>query len=494
MQAALGRDRRLAALARDDWWTETFIMLAGMTDAPSWLVRQVARENAWLAYWCLLEGQGIIDEDARLAVEQATTEALTSPRRDVRLRAVQALSGMANPHTVEPLITALGDEDETVASVAQRALVRMGEGAVEPLMTALRDEVVGERAASALGQVGEPAIGPLEVLTEDRKSPILTRIWAGNALVGIGERRADVSPLIASISDPRTPLAERLRAGNELDRTGDPRFYGHYLEPELIIIPKSEFWMGSESKDAFDNEKPINLIHLDTYWIAKYPVTNAQFKCFVDAGGYNQEKYWAKAGWAWRQGEGEQSWRKHRDWPEGWEDGQFPPERANHPVVYVTWHEALAYARWLAEATGKPYRLPTEAQWEKAARGDKDRRGYPWGDDFDAAKCNMANTGIDTTSAVGMFPGGASPYGVLDMSGNVWEWCSSLYRDYPYNSNDGREDLEAAGSRVLRGGAFYADRRYVRCAYRLMFNPYYFFYRDFGFRVVLVAPGFPSGL
>ena len=183
------------------------------------------------------------------------------------------------------------------------------------------------------------------------------------------------------------------------------------------------------------------------------------------------------------------------------EDSKYQPEapgslRAldNRPVVRVTWYEALEYCNWLTEKLRKWERtpeplahllrdegwivtLPSEAQWEKAARGHKDRREYPWGEKFDPKKVNMAigDEKVEGTSPVGIYPGGASPYGVMDLSGNVWEWCSSLYQDYPYDPDDGREDLEAAGRRVLRGGSWirYGERR-ARCSARLGLPPSYF--------------------
>jgi len=196
----------------------------------------------------------------------------------------------------------------------------------------------------------------------------------------------------------------------------------------------------------------------------------------------------------------------------------------NHPAVGVTWYEALAFCRWLTEAwpaaeridAALVARLPSEAEWEKAARGGvkipaspivaragavpapylkanpHPRRRYPWGDEADPNRANYDDTGIGTTSAVGCFPGGASLYGVEDLSGNVWEWTRSLYKDYPYDPEDGREEPEGEGSRVLRGGAFYDGGWLLRCAFRLGPDPDYRYW-NLGFRVV-VAPNLTSDL
>ena len=168
----------------------------------------------------------------------------------------------------------------------------------------------------------------------------------------------------------------------------------------------------------------------------------------------------------------------------------------NHPVVMVTWYEAVAFCRWLTErlreagefGSDQEVMLPTEAQWEKAARGD-DGRIFPWGDEFDAAKCNVYDTGIGSTSAVGMFPAGASPYGVLDLSGNVWEWCRTKWQD-DYQDYEDDNDLEGEVVRVLRGGAFYNDDLFVRCAIRYGRGPHGRSY-DVGFRVVFLRQNSP---
>jgi formylglycine-generating enzyme required for sulfatase activity len=236
------------------------------------------------------------------------------------------------------------------------------------------------------------------------------------------------------------------------------------FEPELILIPAGEFLMGSDpekDKGVDTGEQPQHTLYLPNYHIAKTPVTNAQYLAFVEAAGHSKPKHW--------------------------EDGELPEGKEDHPVVRVTWHDAMAYCQWLAEATRKAYRLPSEAEWEKAARGT-DGRIWPWGSKWDETCCNSSEGGPGDTTPAGQYsPGGDSPYGCVDMAGNVWEWTWSLRRDYPYDAEDGREDPTAGGSRVLRGGAFLDNLWYARCAARGRRNPHSR-YRNFGFRVV-VAPG-----
>lgn len=223
------------------------------------------------------------------------------------------------------------------------------------------------------------------------------------------------------------------------------------IRVELIRIPAGEFLMGSDSsKDiqAGAEEQPQHSLSLAEFFIGKTPVTNAQFAVFLAS-----ETQWTPANWT--------------------EDN--PALKGNHPVVAVTWRHATAFCEWLSEASGKTIRLPSEAEWEKAARGT-DGRIYPWGDQAPSnSLCNYSER-PDETTPVGMYPKGASPYGVLSTLGNVWEWTISLwgadrrqprYR-YPYDPADGRENLEADASvaRVLRGGPFSAGKGHVRCALR----------------------------
>jgi formylglycine-generating enzyme required for sulfatase activity len=152
--------------------------------------------------------------------------------------------------------------------------------------------------------------------------------------------------------------------------------------------------------------------------------------------------------------------------PKHWEDGEIPSGKEDHPVVNVSWEDAMDFCQWLSQETGKGFVLPSEAEWEKAARGTAGRI-YPWGDEPPTPDlCNFGYN-VGGTTPVGKYsPKGDSPYGCADMAGNVWEWTRSLYEDYPYDPDDGREDLEASGRRVLRGGAFSLPEVVVRCAGR----------------------------
>ena len=236
--------------------------------------------------------------------------------------------------------------------------------------------------------------------------------------------------------------------------------------PELVKVPTGPFLMGSNDADtqASGNEKPQHTVTLDTYWIGKTEVTNAQLRQFVDSDGYTNRDYWTAAGWAWRQTE-------KITQPAYWNDPQW--NGANYPVVGVSWFEAVAYCRWLSKQTGIAFRLPSEAEWEKAARGP-DGRIYPWGNTWNAKLANSSESGLNKTTPVGQYPDGSSPYGAFDMAGNVWEWCVTQWgKPYFYQLEDEWQTayLEAATDRVVRGGAYPMGARGVRGAYRAKFSP-----------------------
>ena len=231
-------------------------------------------------------------------------------------------------------------------------------------------------------------------------------------------------------------------------------------EPDWVTVPAGEFWMGSKKGEAL--EKPLHKVGLETVQIAQVPVTNAQYALFVA-----DQKV---------------------DPPSHWRSGRPPKGEENHPVVRVSWYNAQAYCRWLSDKIGRAVRLPTEAEWEKAARGDQDQREYPWGDEWAELKCNSYELGLESTSPVGLFTSGASPYGCLDMAGNVWEWCQSQYASYPYKRDDGREGLSGDAVRVMRGGSWSHHRYGARGASRYGDHPILRIV-DVGFRVVVVSPG-----
>lgn len=236
--------------------------------------------------------------------------------------------------------------------------------------------------------------------------------------------------------------------------------------PPLIHIPAGSFLIGEEKRP----------MHLPDYWIGKTPVTNAQFRRFVEGDGYRNPVYWTKIGWTWQQA-------INRMQPYYWNDPKW--NGADCPVVGVTWYEAMAYCGWLSAQTALLFRLPNEAEWEKAARG-ADGRIYPWGNTWAAGRCNSKEAGLKRTSLVGQYPSGASPYGLLDMAGNVWEFCSSSYKHYPTGSAVVQKDFMLIDFEVpLRGGSWDDNRRHACCTTRRRRQPIDLNFDYRGFRVVL---------
>jgi formylglycine-generating enzyme required for sulfatase activity len=249
---------------------------------------------------------------------------------------------------------------------------------------------------------------------------------------------------------------ERFEAGEIAGALGDLRI----RVDTMVLVKAGTFMRGSreDDADAYAYEKPQREIYLDDFMIGKYPVTNEEFNEFVDDGGYGREELWTKEGWQWRE--------EHEvSEPEYWHDRRL--NAPNFPVVGINWFEAEAYANWLSEKTGYRYRLPTEAEWEKAARGT-DGSTYPWGEDFDTNFCNSDESGLYRTSPVGIFPKGKSPYNCFDMAGNVWEWCSDWY-DVDYYANSPARNPKGGSycaGRVIRGGGWSSDAGDSRSAFR----------------------------
>ena len=263
------------------------------------------------------------------------------------------------------------------------------------------------------------------------------------ALAGDLHSSLAAPPALASlVEDPAAPLPDRLAAGALLAVLGDPRLGetppvcpvpGGTVEiglPFDAVGAAADAWahVGVEA-DWIAKEAPAHRVELAAFWIARYPVTNGEYR-----------RYLAGTGAATR--------------PSTWYLGAYPWDRANHPVAGVRAEDADAYAAWLSDRTGHPWRLPTEAEWEHAAKGPAGRE-YPWGDRFDPAAANTRESGVHTTTPVGAFPAGRAWCGADDMAGNVEEFVADTYRPYPGGAPISDDLVEKAGDyRIARGGSF----------------------------------------
>ena len=324
---------------------------------------------------------------------------------------------------------------------------------------------------------------------------------------------------------------ERLHAGDVLGNIGDFRKGVNiitnnnlvYPDIEWVKIPEGEFLMGSsdEDKDAYSDEKEQHSLYLPEFWISRYPVTNAQFGPFIRAKGYENPEWWTDEGWNWRIGKNsdlsgikdkkirniyepvlKRQLQEQRNQPYWYEDALWNGN--NRPVVGITWFEAFAYIQWLTTLVNEhqlfnnfckgnlKILLPSEAEWEKAFRGN-DGKIFPWANNWKKDAANTREIQLSTTSIVGMFPKGKSkPLGLLDGTGNVWEWTRTIWGSdpkepkfaYKYQTDDGREDMNSWEFRILRGGAWGSRQGNVRCTSRNRNLPDFSNY-DIGFRMIL---------
>ena len=256
----------------------------------------------------------------------------------------------------------------------------------------------------------------------------------------------------------RAPAGEFLMGGTE-------------AEVEQVFAAASQAYakgerdrLTPERRAWFTRELPQHPVQLAAYLMGQHPVTVAQFAAFVQASGYRTTAEKEGSGHTWTGRE----WKdvQGADWQRPRGPDSDVKSKADHPVTQVSWHDALAFCTWASQATGRTVRLPSEAEWEKAARGT-DARLYPWGTQApDGTRCNFNMEVTDTTPVGKYSPAGDSPYGCADMAGNVWEWTGSLFQAYPYRPDDDREDISGSRPRVVRGGSWFIFHRRVRCSYR----------------------------
>lgn len=257
---------------------------------------------------------------------------------------------------------------------------------------------------------------------------------------------------------------------------------------DFVYVPAGPFRMGDNFGDGESRERPVHVVELDAFYIGKYEVTNGDWKKFRDDPGYDDPKFWP----------GGRVVPKDQIpyWTQPQNHGGGTPDSDNYPVIGVNWDSATAYCNWLSAKTGKKYRLPTEAEWEKAARGT-DQRRFPWGNEIDRSYANYTGSQqYDTVRVVGFYDGSmrggfqtrsnASPYGAFDMAGNVMEWCQDWYsRDYYSVSPRKNPKGPASGAyRVVRGGSFFMEPQDLRTYARSAAWPSFQAHRMIGFRPV----------
>ncbi len=346
--------------------------------------------------------------------------------------------------------------------------------------------------------------------------------------------------LVVRSRDPEADLRARIDAASAVGRMGDPRFErrqgtdGEYLLPPMVEIPSGTYIVGHDDPNAED-ESPAHHVSLAAFRLGMFPVTNAEWACFMAAGGYDDPRWWdTNAARAWQHGEGTAEgvrnglrfWRqrylqepglldarlsdgridaeRYALWrtrlamddgtfeedlrasyrggretaPRYWQDEDF--NLPSQPVIGVSWFESRAYVLWLSAQSGRSFRLPSEAEWEAAARGSDGRR-YAFGDFAFEYACNTVEAHVRRTTPVGVFPSGDTPEGLADMTGNIWEWTNSLfgrrqdradYR-YPYDPDDGRERADAGAelNRIARGGGWYYGLDVSSATTRYVFYP-----------------------
>jgi formylglycine-generating enzyme required for sulfatase activity len=474
-------------------------------DAPAWLKGLIQRMLTWDYRERPQNGGAVAEEIARGLKTEAEREAKRAARaRELRGLIEAALkagdldeaAGLVDELTAAapdaPELAKLGSqvylailaETKRVAAAEQKRLA-------DEAARLKRDEEERQRVAAEQKRVADEA-ARLKREEEERQRVA--------AIAAEQKRLADEAARLKREEEERQRLAavavaeakRKAEANQRLRRISADRVslvLAPGVEMEFVRVPAGEFVMGSDkAKDslAYDDELPQHRLKLPEYWIGRAPVTVAQFAVFAKAVSHRTQaekdgKSYTWTGSNWEEVAG-------ADWAHPGGSATDVSQKQGHPVTHMSWYDGIAFCDWASKLGGGEVLLPNEAEWEKAARG-MDGRFYPWGNEPpDGARLNF-NMNVKTTTPVGKYGAkGQSPYGCDDMAGNVWEWTRNLQKAYPYAPDDGREDHASREGRVLRGGSFFVDAQFVRCACRSWNNPYVRSGVGGGFRVILRPP------
>jgi len=503
-----------------DRWEMVALLYAGRAADAAPLVRGIwdanpmlSRAGLLLAARCLRDAATVGDPTLRADLADAIFQALPGASGEERDEGVSLLKSIAAPRLEEYVRQLLDGPPAADRLALARCLLpdRPSDGLQRLLLRRLEAPLAGPDEAAR----GQAALLLTQVGADEAAAPLLRGLEAAE-----GEARAQAALGLARLGRADRTTLDALRARMRDDPVPAVRhaardallLLGRERELNMVRIPAGPFLMGTSAEqrrylkerygwdyDWIGDEMPQRSVELAEYFIDRTPVTNAAFAAFVQASGYRttaEQEGWGyvKLASGWQE-------MKGADWAHPRGPGSTWEEIPNHPVVLVSWHDAAAYAEW----AGK--RLPTEAEWEKAARGT-DGRLWPWGDEWDDARCNTAGriagrplleeadwrawwNSFDVvqygapTTAVGSFPAGASPYGLWDCAGNVWEWTADWYKPYP--GSEYRSERFGESYRVLRGGAWNNPPILARVASRVYDHPAVRSV-SYGFRCVVVAP------
>ena len=468
----------------DDPWQEVILLYCGLAANADRLVKRVlvraeyAGKPGWLqAGRCLAEGACLEDKtlrrqvaDGLLALLKDGDDGLTAEESAAVVTLLWEGASRLIPGYVRDLIASgdltlaarlLPGEQDAPAALRTELSAQLAT-AYERGDEAQRREAMAALSGISVGADRTAIAALLRGLEEPHPA---ARADAASALGRLETPGEAVVTALCRVYETDAEQEVRIAARNALLVLGRPELVG------MVLVPAGEFLMGTPleqarrlaeqyglSRTSLDNETPQHTLYLPDYYVARTPVTQAQYQRFVEATVHrvpHVDKKWVA--------------------PYNWDSKRrsHPPELTDHPVMLVSWDDAAAYAAWAG------LRLPGEAEREKAARG-ADARQWPWGDEWDAERCNTAEKGPGRTTPVGQYsPDGDSPYGVADMAGNVWEWTADWYRPYPETTYQSGEFGEKY--RVMRGGAWYVHQNWARAAFRTGFDPVIRYY-NVGFR------------